>query len=174
VKPNGAVTLCNRLAASKVFGGGIDPSCYCSAYGQPLGAGEGNNIRRAEVSGIDDRERDQRGPRLGSQLESIIIGGAPADYRVGASRKAPRPVAGGEADGPLGFAENALDLVDGDPVDLGNLGSRHSVLHPGADTIKLRPRDFRRHLLIGADRCFALHMGRGRRCDCQHARLARR
>ncbi len=91
----------------------------------------------------------------------------------GQPEKPPRP-AGGKADGPLGFAEDALDLADGDPVDLGNLGIRHSVLHPRADTVKLRPRDFRRHLPLGADRRFAPHMDRGRRCDCQHARLPRR
>ena len=34
-------------------------------------------------------------------------------------------------------AENALDQTDGNPIDRGDLGSRHAVLRPGADACKL-------------------------------------
>jgi hypothetical protein len=50
------------------------------------------------------------------------------------------------------LAENALDHADGNPIDPGDLGSRHAVLRPGADAHKLRARDLGRHPLLGADR----------------------
>ena len=40
--------------------------------------------------------------------------------------------------------EDALDHADGNPVDLGDLGNGHSVLHPGSDAGMVRPRDLMR------------------------------
>jgi hypothetical protein len=43
------------------------------------------------------------------------------------------------ADGgtPSALAENALDVADGCPIDLGDLGNRYAVLHQGADMPEL-------------------------------------
>ena len=49
---------------------------------------------------------------------------------------------------PSGLSENALDRSNGNPINRGDLGSRHAVFHPGADARKLRARDLgrRRHI----------------------------
>lgn len=85
------------------------------------------------------------------------------------------PARGGEAELPSAFPENALDRADANPVDLGNLGNRHSVLHPGSDASKLGDRDLGHHSLPGADWSVdLLETDRRRGRGCQHARLARR
>jgi hypothetical protein len=72
------------------------------------------------------------------------------------------------------FSENALDHADGNPVDLGDLGDRHSVLHPGSDASMVRPRDITRRPGLGVDRCRDfLVADRWRRQDREHARLPR-
>ena len=40
--------------------------------------------------------------------------------------------------------EDALDNADGNPIDLGDLGDRQPVLHPGSDARVVRPRDLAR------------------------------
>jgi hypothetical protein len=47
--------------------------------------------------------------------------------------------------------QNALDLADGNPIDLGDLGNRHAVLHPIADTRKMRLGNRGRRLPLCAD-----------------------
>jgi hypothetical protein len=47
------------------------------------------------------------------------------------------------------LTQNPGDLAGGNPVDLGNLGNRHAVLHQGADTHELRSRDLTRRLGLG-------------------------
>jgi hypothetical protein len=70
------------------------------------------------------------------------------------------------------FCENPLDHVDGNPVDPRDLGSRHPVLHPGADGRKLRAWDRGRYRLLGFDRRFASLGTDGRRRQCpQHTRF---
>ena len=72
-------------------------------------------------------------------------------------------------------AEKALDLADGRPIDLGDLGNRHAVSYPTADARELRPRNLARRLRLGADRCFdLLETVRRRRRDFQHPRFPRR
>ena len=79
------------------------------------------------------------------------------------------------AQAPSHPAQNGRDRVDGNPIDFGNLERLHSVLHQSPDARKLRPRDLRRYLLRGADRCFDfLVTDRRRRRGCQHAWFARR
>jgi hypothetical protein len=41
-----------------------------------------------------------------------------------------------EAAAPSGSPENALDLVDGNPINLGDLGNRHAVFYQVADARK--------------------------------------
>jgi hypothetical protein len=65
-------------------------------------------------------------------------------------------VHGQEAEAPSKLPENALDLVDGNPIDLGDLGNRHTVRRHGADARKLRSGDIERRLRLGGDRCFDL------------------
>jgi class 3 adenylate cyclase len=48
-------------------------------------------------------------------------------------------------------SEDALDHADGDPIDLGDLGDRHSVIHPGSDARMVRPRDLTRGPGLGID-----------------------
>jgi hypothetical protein len=73
-----------------------------------------------------------------------------------------------------GSPENALDHVDGDPVDLGDLGDRHPVIHPGSDAGVVRPRDLTRGPGLGVDRCRNfLVAGRWGRQDREHARFSR-
>src|SRR6266581_770997 len=74
------------------------------------------------------------------------------------------------------FAENALDLVDGSPVDLGDLDNRHAIFYPAADARELRSRNVARRLRLGADRNFGLLVTAwSRRRDySQHTRFARR
>ena len=70
--------------------------------------------------------------------------------------------------------EDALDHADGDPVDLGDLGDRQPVLHPGSDARMFRPRDLTRGPGLGVDRCRNfLVADRCRRQDREHARLPR-
>jgi hypothetical protein len=67
---------------------------------------------------------------------SLILQPSPAALTDGESSSS------GKGDNSLlGLAENALDYVDGDTIDRGDLGSRHAVLHPGANAAKLRARD---------------------------------
>ena len=74
-----------------------------------------------------------------------------------------------------GFPENALDIVDGNPVDLGDLGCRHAVLYPATDARELRPRNLARRLRLRADRYVDLRKTvRRRRRDSQHTRFPRR
>jgi hypothetical protein len=61
-----------------------------------------------------------------------------------------------------GLSENALDHVDGHPVNPRDLGNRHPVPHPGLDGRKLRPWDRGRYPLLGFDRRFAF-LGTARR-----------
>jgi hypothetical protein len=69
-----------------------------------------------------------------------------------------------------GFPQDALDHTDGDPVDLGDLGNGHSVLHPGSDAGMVRPRDLARGPGLGLGRCRDfLVTGRSRLRDRQHA-----
>jgi hypothetical protein len=49
--------------------------------------------------------------------------------------------------------EDALDHADGNPVDLGDLGNGHSVLHPGSDAGMVRPRDLTRGPGLGVGWC---------------------
>ena len=74
------------------------------------------------------------------------------------------------------FAKNVLDLIDGRPVDLGDLGNRHAIFYPAADARELRLRDITRRLRLGADRSFALLVTDWRRRQdySQHTRFARR
>jgi hypothetical protein len=70
--------------------------------------------------------------------------------------------------------EDALDHADGDPVDLGDLGDRHSVFHPCSDARMLRPRDLTRGPGLVVDRCRNFPVtDRCRRQDREHARLPR-
>ena len=64
------------------------------------------------------------------------------------------PSAGRSGRAPSGFAENALDLADSGPIDLGDLGNRHAVFREGADARELRPWDFACCRRLGADRRF--------------------
>jgi hypothetical protein len=83
---------------------------------------------------------------------------------------------GREAELPSDFSENALDLVDSSPIELGDLGNRHAVFGQGADARKLRSRDRARRRQFGADRNFELlgtHRCR-RREYSQHTRFTRR
>jgi hypothetical protein len=48
------------------------------------------------------------------------------------------------------LSENALDHIDGNAVNPGDLGSRHTVLDPDADARELRLRDLARYPLLGA------------------------
>ena len=52
-----------------------------------------------------------------------------------------------------GFPEDALDHSDGDRVDLGGLGDRQRVIHPGSDARMFGPRDLARGPGLGVDRC---------------------
>jgi len=71
-----------------------------------------------------------------------------------------------------GLLENALDHVHGNPVDPRHLGNRHPVLHPGADTRKLRGRDLGRYPLLGFDwRLAFLVTDRRWRQRLQHTRF---
>jgi hypothetical protein len=45
-------------------------------------------------------------------------------------------VHGQEAEAPSRLPENALDLVDGNPIDLGDLGNGHAVFYQAADARK--------------------------------------
>ena len=83
---------------------------------------------------------------------------------------------GGEAELQSGFAANPGDLVNGNPVDLGDLANRHTVFHQGADAGKLRPRNLARRLWLAADRSFELLVAnwRRRRDYSQDTRFARR
>ena len=54
------------------------------------------------------------------------------------------------------MAQNPGDFAGVDPVDLGNLGKRHAVLHQGPDTHELRARDLAHCLRLGGGRSFAL------------------
>lgn len=74
------------------------------------------------------------------------------------------------------LTQNPGDLAGGNPVDLGNLGNRHAVLHQGADTHELRSRDLTRRLGLGSDRNFErLVTDWHRRRDySQHTRFAGR
>ena len=38
-----------------------------------------------------------------------------------------------------GFVQNAFDLADGNPIDIGDLRNRHAVSRQGPDAPKLRP-----------------------------------
>jgi len=76
---------------------------------------------------------------------------------------------------PSGFPENARDLADSNPIDLGDLGNRHSVLHQSSDASELRPRDLGCRLLLGAAPRFDLLVtDRRHRGDSENARFARR
>ena len=84
------------------------------------------------------------------------------------ARTTPRP--SGDA---VGFPENALDIVDGNPVDLGDLGSRH------ADLTQLRTRGkcdrgTSRVVCAGDDRCFDLRKRFGADGEIPHTRFPRR
>ena len=48
-----------------------------------------------------------------------------------------------------GFVQNAFDLADGNPIDIGDLRNRHAVSRQGADARKLRARDLARHRRLG-------------------------
>jgi hypothetical protein len=39
------------------------------------------------------------------------------------------------------FPQDSLDHADGDPIDLGDLGDRQPVIHPGSDARVVRPLD---------------------------------
>jgi hypothetical protein len=70
--------------------------------------------------------------------------------------------------------EDALDNADGNPIDLGDLGDRQPVLHPGSDARVVRPRDLARGPGLVVDWCRNfLVADRRRRQDRQHARLPR-
>ena len=45
---------------------------------------------------------------------------------------------------PSALPEDSVDHVDGNPIDLGDLGDRQPVIHPGSDARVLRPRDLTR------------------------------
>ena len=63
----------------------------------------------------------------------------------GVARATPRP----RAESPSGFPEDALDIVDGSLVDLGDSGSRHAVFYPTTDARESRPRNLARRLRSG-------------------------
>jgi hypothetical protein len=72
-----------------------------------------------------------------------------------------------------GFPQDALDHADGDPVDLGDLGDRQPVIHPGSDAGMVRPRDLTSGPGLGVDRWRGFFVGdRWRRQDREHARLS--
>jgi hypothetical protein len=71
------------------------------------------------------------------QSLSVTLGGAPGSGRSS-------------------LTQNPGDLAGGNPVDLGNLGNRHAVLHQGPDTHELRARDLAHRLRLGGGRSFAL------------------
>ena len=52
-----------------------------------------------------------------------------------------------------GLPEDALDHADGNPIDLGDLGYRHSVFHPGSDARVVRLRDITRGPGLGVGWC---------------------
>jgi hypothetical protein len=71
-----------------------------------------------------------------------------------------------------GLRDNAFDLLDGDPVDLGDLGDRQPVIHPGSDARVFGPRDLARGPGLGVDRCRGfLVVDRRRRQDRENARF---
>jgi hypothetical protein len=49
------------------------------------------------------------------------------------------------------LSENPLDHIDGNAINAGDLGSRHTVFDPDADARELRLRDLRRYPLLGGD-----------------------
>jgi hypothetical protein len=72
------------------------------------------------------------------------------------------------------LADDALDHADGNPVDLGDLGDRQPVIHPGSDARVVRPRDLARGPGLGVDRCRSfLVADRCRRQDREHAGFSR-
>jgi hypothetical protein len=72
-------------------------------------------------------------------------------------------------------AQNALDLVDGNPVNLRHLGNRHAVLYPSPDARSLRRWNLnRRRRWLGRRVRLIVPRGRPRRNDLQHTRFARR
>ena len=81
---------------------------------------------------------------------------------------------GRPANPPSGLAENALNLANGNPIDLRHLGNRHAVFCPGADAGELRPWNLTCRQR-GCDRSFGLIVTCERRKSySQHSRLARR
>jgi hypothetical protein len=74
----------------------------------------------------------------------------------------------------LGSADDALDVDDGNPIDLRHLGNRHALSRQGPDARKLRARNLTRRRR-GRDLTFGLIVTcRRRRGYSQHTRLARR
>ena len=73
------------------------------------------------------------------------------------------------------LSENALDRADGNPIDLGDLGNRHPVFHPGPDAGKFRPRNLACYGWFGANRRSDLLATHWRRLqNPQDARFAHR
>jgi hypothetical protein len=83
---------------------------------------------------------------------------------IGSGAAREEAVIGETPNRPVRFVgECARSHPHGNPINRGDLGSRHAVFRPDADARKLRARDLRRHLLLRVGRRFILLAAQRRR-----------
>src|SRR5579884_1776061 len=98
------------------------------------------------------------GPVFGFKLDEPSASSSVMSVGV-TGREPPTP----EAETASSFPQNALDLADGNPIDLGNLRNGHAAFQPSSNSSEVGRRDLGRHRRLGVAGSFGLGMPDRRR-----------
>ncbi len=114
---------------------------------------DGGTRRRREGGGTPDR----------LFYPAVIVTSRAGNWPLMKLARARRDPSMPEAVAASGFPQNALDLADGNPIDLGNLRNGHAVFQPSSNSSEMGRRDLGRHRRLGVAGSFGLGMPDRRR-----------